>query len=244
MKSVRPGLVTIAPPCKLFSQLQNLSMKKRYRSKELMQKYLEDKQEAMELLEFAISVCLLCQELGIKFVIEHPFTATSWQTPAMQKLLRNPLFYFSRADQCEYGLRGPRGGLHRKATGFVTNCKEISMVLRRRCSGEHEHEVIIGGKVSELAQRYPKRLIDQILGAYQKSICETVELMSLHNVVAENQRIDQLLRDCLQGVQGEKPTPGEEHHSPEVPGDDGGQQRDADQLPHCGVYQDDTEFGR
>ena len=94
LKCVRPGLVTIAPPCKLFSQLQNLSMKKRCRSKELMQKYLEDKKEAMELLEFAIAVCLLCQELGLKFVIEHPFTATSWQTPAMQKLLGNPLFYF------------------------------------------------------------------------------------------------------------------------------------------------------
>jgi hypothetical protein len=91
--------------CKLFSQLQNLSMNKRYQNKELMPKYLEDKREALELLEFAISVCLLCQELGIKFVIEHPFTATSWQTPAMQKLLRNPLFHFSRADQCEYGLR-------------------------------------------------------------------------------------------------------------------------------------------
>ena len=58
LKDVRPGLVTVAPPCKLFSQLQNLSMNKRHRSRDLMQKYLEDKKEAMELLEFAIAVCL------------------------------------------------------------------------------------------------------------------------------------------------------------------------------------------
>ena len=133
--------------------------------------------------------------------------------------------------------------MHRKATGFVTNCKGISIVLRRRCSGEHEHEVIIGGKVLELAQRYHKSLIDQILGAYQKSIGETAEMMSFHNVVAENRRLDQLMRDCLQGIQEEDLSQGEEHHSPEVPGDDGELRRDAEHLPHCGVCQDETEFG-
>lgn len=102
--------------------------------------------------------------------------------PDMQNFLGNPFFYFSRIDQCEYGLQGPRGGLHRKSTGFVANCKEISMILRRRCSGEYEHEIIIGGKISELAQKYPKKIIDQILGAYQENIYKIVELMSWRRI--------------------------------------------------------------
>lgn len=57
--------------------------------------------------------------------------------------------------------------------------------------------------------------------------------MSLHNVVAENRRLDQLMRDCLQGIQEEDLSQGEEHHSPEVPGDDGELRRDAEHLPHC-----------
>ena len=238
LKDVRPGLVTVAPPCKLFSQLQNLSMNRRYRSKELMKKYLEDKQEATALLEFAISVCLLCQELELTFVFEHPFTATSWQIPAMQKLLRNPLFHFSRADQCEYGLRGPRGGLHRKATGFITNCRRISEVLKRRCAGNHEHEVIIGGRVSQLAQKYPVKLIDQILEAYQQSLGEPIETMSLHNVVAENQRWDDFLRECLRDLR-----PGEEQHSGELQDHGSGQLPPDEHLPHFGVYHHHSEPG-
>ena len=174
--------MTIIPPCKLFSQLQNLSMKKKYRNKELMQKYIEDKKKIMELLDFAISVCLLCQKFDIQFVLEYPFIAISWQNPRHAEFFGNPFFYFFRIDQCEYGLQGSRGGLHRKSTGFVTNCKVISMILRRRYSGEYEHEIIIGGKISELAQKYPKTIIDQILGAYQENIYKIVELMSWRRI--------------------------------------------------------------
>ena len=91
--------------------------------------------------------------------------------------------------------------------------------------------MIIGGRVYQLAQKYPTNLIDQILCAYQKSFGEPAEVMSLHNFVAENQRLDRLLQECLRGL-----SPGEEQHSAELQDSERGVQGGENHLPRFGVY--------
>jgi len=107
----------------LYSQLQNLSKNKRETKPELMHQFIEEQAKAKRLLRFAIELCELCRSLNLKFVFEHPYAATSWQDAAMIRLLKRADVHFARADQCSFGLRGPEGGLHQKATGFLTNCQ-------------------------------------------------------------------------------------------------------------------------
>ena len=87
IKDVRPGLVCIAPPCEMYSQLQNLSKHKRERVPSLLQKCLKRKSDGEQLLRFAIELCDLCNDLGIKFLLEHPHAASSWKHRAMDQLL-------------------------------------------------------------------------------------------------------------------------------------------------------------
>ena len=68
VKVTKPGLVCIAPPCKMYTQLQNLSKEKRARLPDLMKRYLKNKAEGDRLLIFAIRLCELCDDLGIKFI--------------------------------------------------------------------------------------------------------------------------------------------------------------------------------
>ena len=57
VQTTKPGLVCIAPPCKMYTQLQNLSKEKRARLPDLMKRYLKNKAEGDRLLTFAIRLC-------------------------------------------------------------------------------------------------------------------------------------------------------------------------------------------
>lgn len=194
IRTMRPGLVLLAPPCRMYSQLQNLLKGLREEDSEVMDRYLKNRKEAHVHLQFAIEICELCCELGLKFLLEHPLTATSWSEPAMKKLLQRDDVYFTRGDQCQFGLRGPEGGLHRKATGFATNSKKMSQALNRRCDGkEHQHEVIIGGRKSRLAQQYPEELIKTIIKTYKEMInCHEINYVTNQEMESENKQVDRL----------------------------------------------------
>ena len=193
VKDVRPGLVCIAPPCEMYSQLQNLSKNKRERVPALLQKYLKRKSEGEQLLLFALQLCELCDNLGIKFLLEHPHAASSWKHRAMEQLLSKPNVVYTKADQCQYGLRGESGQPQRKRTGFATNSPEIAKALDALCPGDHQHEVIIGGTKSKKAQIYPEGLREAILAAYARSIGAEVYTITSEQMFLENDRLNSLL---------------------------------------------------
>ena len=193
VKDVRPGLVCIAPPCEMYSQLQNLSKNKRERVPALLQKYLKRKSEGEQLLLFALQLCELCDDLGIKFLLEHPHAASSWKHRAMEQLLSKPNVVYTKADQCQYGLRGESGQPQRKRTGFATNSPEIAKALDALCPGDHQHEVIIGGTKSRKAQIYPEGLREAILAAYARSIGAGVYTITSEQMFLENDRLNSLL---------------------------------------------------
>eukprot|EP00435_Cladocopium_sp_Y103_P040911 s2194_g11.t1 len=159
-----------------------------------MRAYLKKKHEGNQLLLFAIEICELCIELGITFVFEHPYSASSWKHRAMERLLRNPKTFFTKADQCCYGLTGDSGKLQRKATGFLTNNEHLSSALQRQCDRGHEHEVIIGGNRSRKSQQYPEELKEVILKTYGETIHDKVEIYSVNEIYEEDERINEALR--------------------------------------------------
>ena len=194
LRQVKPGLVLISPPCRMHSQLQNLSKRKRENMPELMKEYLKKKQQSNQLLIFAIEICHLCLELGMTFVFEHPLSASSWKHRAMERILRLPNVFMTRADQCCYGLRGASGLLHRKATGFMTNDENMSRALSRRCDGSHQHEAIIGGNRSRKSQEYPIDLRETILKTYKDTIQTEIYTMTVDELFTENDKINELFR--------------------------------------------------
>ena len=85
-----PGLCVVCPPCGPFSQLNNLHKHLRERDLGAMKRYLKKNVAGKKLLAFAMKVCQLRYDLGIVFLFEHPWGATSWNAACVRRLLRLP----------------------------------------------------------------------------------------------------------------------------------------------------------
>jgi len=190
IRDTKPGLTVISPPCEMYSQLQNLLKELRNRKPESMERYLKKKRIADRLLNFAIDVATLCIELNLSFVLEHPWSASSWKTVNMKRLLQLEGVQLSRCDQCMTGLQSENGSLHRKRTGFATNNETIAKALNIPCDKSHQHEHIIGGHRSKFSQVYTENLKERIIKAYKRSIQQALSIRSSHDVVAENAWVD------------------------------------------------------
>ena len=154
MNDVRPGLIIVSPPCRMYSAaMQNLLKDYRAENPEAMKRYMANRKEAQVLLDFAAEACELAHKLNLSFVLEHPATASSWHTEVLKRLCRLDGVHRITMDQCSFNLRGEQG-LHRKSTGILTNNRHIAERLEVRCTRDHTHEPIEGGKRSIRSQVY------------------------------------------------------------------------------------------
>ena len=78
--SERPGLICLAPPRTTFSILDKLRFSTRFRAELAFQKCIK---QARKLLSFCVAICLLRIQLKLSFVLEHPWSATSWKEPCL-----------------------------------------------------------------------------------------------------------------------------------------------------------------
>eukprot|EP00435_Cladocopium_sp_Y103_P050254 s2395_g15.t1 len=202
IRVARPGLTVISPPCEMYSQLQNLLKDLRNRRPESMERYLKKKRIADKLLTFAIDIALLCIELNLSFVLEHPWSASSWKTVHMRRLLHAEGVQLSRCDQCMTGLQSENGSLQRKRTGFATNNEHIARAMDLKCDQSHLHEHIIGGRRSKGSQVYTEDLKDRIIKAYKKSIQQDLSLRTSHEIVAENRWVESWMVQVVQSLDG------------------------------------------
>ena len=176
IRTERPGLTVISPPCTWFSMLQNLNWPRWSESKEAFDLHILELRKAKKLLRFCAEICQLCIDLQLSFLFEHPWSASSWQEPCVAKLIKNPQCYLARADQCMFKLVDQSGEFMRKRSGFLTNNLEIARTLNLTCDHSHQHRHVMGKarganmNRSRLAQKYPPNLISAILGAYAMSM--------------------------------------------------------------------------
>ena len=168
VKKTEPELLVVCPPCKLHSVLQRL---RKHKGEE----YDRALAEARGFVEFAMELCTIQYSAGRKFVFEHPWYAESWFERCVMQIADKAGVECVRLDQCMFNLRDVYSGLrHRKPTGIMTNCEEIKKRVEKRCNGKHDHEPVMGSvktkhgwkRRSELAQRYPKQLVNAILEGY------------------------------------------------------------------------------
>ena len=163
----QPYLLTLSPECRMYSILQRNSNIGRM-----------DPVSVAEQQATADKHMGLCAELMLlqaagqrKFLLEQPSSASSWQLPVIQDVMRRvPDVFLISFPQCRFGLRDPQGRPLLKRTKFLTNMRSI---VRRFagvqciCSmlGEEHGRIegtIDGHRVSRWAQVYPQELVDAV----------------------------------------------------------------------------------
>ena len=151
-----PDIVVGSPPCGPFSQLQSLN-----RERMGEKAYREMVEAGIQHLAFCARIYLRQRARGKYFLHEHPWGAWSWMLDFMQAILEHEDVFLVRGDQCAFGQAaiGPDGkwGLARKSTGWMTNAYWITTTVGLRCSGDHEHVKLIGGR-AKATERYPPAL--------------------------------------------------------------------------------------
>ena len=161
-----PLILLGAPPCTVFSPMQNINQKHH-----IGEAWEKKKQDGMDLLLFATQCYWDQIERGMFFLHEHPATASSWGLNALQELEAYPGVHVVTADMCRWGMRvrdeipedQGQPYLVKKPTKWMTNCKPLAELLSLRCDGTHSHVRLEGGTLTKRAASYPISLVRDIL---------------------------------------------------------------------------------
>ena len=161
-----PLILLGAPPCTVFSPMQNINQKHH-----IGEAWEKKKQDGMDLLLFATQCYWDQIERGMFFLHEHPATASSWGLTALQELEAYPGVHVVTADMCRWGMRvrdevpedQGQPYLVKKPTKWMTNCKPLAELLSLRCDGTHSHVRLEGGTLTKRAASYPISLVRDIL---------------------------------------------------------------------------------
>jgi hypothetical protein len=134
INDTRPMFVIGSPMCTAFSTWQYLNRTKR--DPALVKR---EWRRAVAHMEFVSEVYQMQISSGRFFLHEHPEWATSWQLPAITRILDQEDVSRVRADQCQYGAAVTFGALRGapifKPTGFMSNSPAILRQLQLRCGG-------------------------------------------------------------------------------------------------------------
>lgn len=158
----KPTWVIGSPPCTFFSAW-NQGINLRKMAPERVERL---RKEAVKHLHFIAGLYKLQLSEGRHFLHEHPATATSWSDPWIEKLMKHPRVSSVISDQCEYGLLTPdANGVPipaKKPTRWMSSSPAMIQRLSRRCSGDHVHQHLVGGR-AKAAEDYSIELVTEIL---------------------------------------------------------------------------------
>jgi hypothetical protein len=174
LRADQPLVLIGSPMCTAFCRLQSINFSKMHpdRVRAILAK-------ARMHLNF---VCSLYEEQirgGRFFIHEHPAGATSWEEPAVKRILKLPEVRVSRVDACQYGMTGVSEGKEhpvKKPTRWMSNMKGVNEVLSKTCGGkgglcsDGRAHVSCTGKRAERAAIYPLRLCRAILLGIRKHL--------------------------------------------------------------------------
>ena len=150
----------LSPPCTMFSELQRLWNQKRIPPQIWTIRW----NTAVKYMEHCVHCAMIQLNRGKKFMLEHPWRASSWKLPCMQMLLGKEGVVAVTFDMCQVGLRSPSGMPIKKRTRIVTNSMSLFKKLApKQCSRDHVHREIqgseMGHSLSRWSQHYPDGLV-------------------------------------------------------------------------------------
>ena len=150
----------LSPPCTMFSELQRLWNRRRISPQIWTIRW----NTAVQYMEHSVQCAMIQLSRGKKFMLEHPWRASSWKLPCMQMLLSQAGVLAVTFDQCTCGLKSPSGMFVKKRTRIVTNSKSLFRKLApKQCPKDHVHRQIegseMGHSMSRWCQHYPEGLV-------------------------------------------------------------------------------------
>lgn len=164
----KPNVVIGSPPCTFFSNLQELNKHIHRDDPAWMANFEAGKKAATKHIEFCILIYRHQINHGRHFLHEHPWGANSWKLPRVESLLQDKRVGVVEGHMCRFDMtshvdakEGSRG-LVKKPTGFMSSSKYILDKLDRRCTGDHDHVHLMGGR-AVAAQEYPPALCEAII---------------------------------------------------------------------------------
>ncbi|CAE8614373.1 unnamed protein product [Polarella glacialis] len=156
--NLRPRMVWLAFPCRLYGSFTHLN----YRTPERKQLLRRLRRRERVFLEMTRDIFQLQTSRGDHAAAENPWKSAAWQERPMTETLRLPGVNMFRTDMCAHGLKDPDGeGLHEKATGLMTTSPVFEKHLGKRCQGGHYHVHVQGGN-SQRAGHYTRKFARQI----------------------------------------------------------------------------------
>ena len=108
------------------------------------------------MLEFVLNIVVLCERLGLVYLIENPLSSWMWSQPAWQGCKDRGREWDFFCDFCVFGTAW------KKPTRFRTNGQLGGQCLR--CPRDHQHFVLRGRvpgqglSATKIAEPYPRRL--------------------------------------------------------------------------------------
>ena len=127
-------------------------------------------------------VCSLYEEQvqgGRFFIHEHPARATSWEEPAVKRVMKLPEVRVSRVDACQYGMVGDYRGESlpvKKPTKWMSNMRGVNEALSKTCGGSNgncsngQAHATCTGVRAEKAAIYPLKLCRALLAGIQNHL--------------------------------------------------------------------------
>lgn len=189
MREEEPDSILMSPPCKLWSQLQELAASKSEEAREILRLKREEDHEVI--LTFCAVVFEEQRRNGRDATCEHPWSSKAWKTKAFSKMQG----YDTYVDQCQYKLKLPDvDGVIRpvkKPTCFRTTGPEIYDTLWAPCDCGHQHTPLEGhipgvGPRSKLAENYPPLLASKLAEALVKQYNAWTETYAAEDVESHN----------------------------------------------------------
>ena len=156
-----------SPPCTYFSMLQELSIANNKDKPGWMRKFEAEREKAKQHVNFCCSLYGYQIDQGRHFVHEHPWSARSWALTSIQPLLNHPAVQLTQTHMCRFLMethihhKDGEKGLVKKPTGFMSSSRCIIQELDRKCTGDHDHVPLVGGRAAGAAI-YPQALCEAI----------------------------------------------------------------------------------
>ena len=193
LREEEPDSVMLAPPCKLWSQLQELAASKSEEAREDLRLKREEDHDVI--LTFCAVVYEEQRRHGRDATCEHPWTSKAWKTKAFSKMQG----YDTYVDQCQYKLKLPDdSGVVRpvkKPTCFRTTGPVIYDLLWAPCDEGHQHTPLEGhipgvGPRSKLAESYTPQLASKLAEALVAQYNSWTEVYAEEDVEDHNREAE------------------------------------------------------
>ena len=124
-----PLIIFGAPPCTVFSSMQNISQK-HHGTPEWQSRY----EEGLLLLQFSVDVYWDQVARGKFFLHEHPATASSWDLPMIRELAEHPGVIIVTGDMCRWGMYLPEESHNQGTDQSVLVKKPTKWMTKLSCA--------------------------------------------------------------------------------------------------------------